>query len=485
MRPDAEHRDIEHRDTETTGTVHRGHLLHIAGAPSLAEARAHLVSIPHGALAVADDGTIRWAGALRDLPAPLRAWPVHGHDGRYLLPGFVDTHLHFPQTYCTDAYGGGRLLEWLERCVFPAEARFAEEAFAERAAEDFTRRRIAAGTTAAMVFGSAFSAAQDALFRATHRSGLRIVSGRGIQTTGPQAARALITGEADAIDLAAAEVARWHAADTADPATARLQVALVPRFPLSVTPATLARLGELYQDLRGRGVYVHSHLNEDNRPGIGEVDRVRSSFGVERYLDTYDGLFLPGSRRGGASLLGRRTVLAHAVHCADAELARMAETGTSIAHCPTSQLFLGSGTMPWRRTAAAGVTVALGSDIGAGDEWLIPRVLNDCFKVHLSEQGPASAALHPAELLFTATLAGARALDMEARFGNFDVGKDADFAVVEPDRWEPLAQVLAHGAAADDERDGTERTLFALLMGLREPAITSVWVQGRRAQLPR
>jgi len=467
------------------GAVHRGHLIHIAGAPGVTEARHHLVSIPDGALAVADDGTITWAGALRDLPASMRDWPVCGAAGRYLLPGFVDTHLHFPQTYCSDSYGGGQLLEWLERCVFPAEARLADPAFAEQVAADLTRRRIAAGTTAAMVFGSAFGPAQDALFDATARSGLRIVSGRGIQTTGPASAGGLITGEAEAVERAEAEVARWHAADTGDPATARLQVALVPRFSLSVTAMTLALLGELYEDLRKRGVYVHTHLNENNRPGTGEIDLVRNAYQVEHYLDTYDGRFLAGSRRGGSSLLGRRTILAHAVHCADAELARMAETGTSIAHCPTSQQFLGSGTMPWRRTTEAGVTVALGTDIGAGDEWLIPRVLNDCFKVHLSEPGPASAALHPAELLFTATLAGARALDMEARFGNFDPGKDADFVVVEPDRWEPLAQVLAHLASAGDERDATERMLFALLMGLREPAITSVWVQGRRAQLPR
>jgi guanine deaminase len=170
------------------------------------------------------------------------------------------------------------------------------------------------------------------------------------------------------------------------------------------------------------------------------------------------------------------------VHCTDGELARIAETGSSIAHCPTSQLFLGSGTMPWLRTTSAGVTVALGSDIGAGDEWLIPRVLNDCYKAHISEPGTASAALHPAELLYTATLAGARALDMEARFGNFDLGKDADFVVVEPDRWEPLAHALAYGTPDDA---GAERTVFRLLMGLREPAIAEVWVQGRRAQLPR
>jgi guanine deaminase len=473
------------RSRAGTGTVHRGHLIHITGAPVVTDARHHLVSIPDGALAVSDDGTISWAGPLRDLPEPMRGWPAHGGAGRYLLPGFVDTHLHFPQTYCTDSYGGGQLLEWLDRCVFPAEARLADPVFAGQVAADLTRRRIAAGTTAAMVFGSAFGPAQDALFEATARSGLRIVSGRGIQTTGPQSADGLITGEVEAVNLAEAEVARWHAADTGDPATARLQVALVPRFSLSVTAKTLALLGDLYEGLRGRGVYVHTHLNENNRPGTGEIDLVRAAYQVEHYLDTYDGRFLAGSRRGGASLLGRRTILAHAVHCADAELARMAETGTSIAHCPTSQQFLGSGTMPWRRTVAAGVTVALGTDIGAGDEWLIPRVLNDCFKVHLSESGTASAALHPAELLFTATLAGARALDMEARFGNFDPGKDADFVVIEPDRWEPLAQVLAHHKTARDQDDATDRMLFALLMGLREPAITSVWVQGRRAQLPR
>jgi len=120
----------------------------------------------------------------------------------------------------------------------------------------------------------------------------------------------------------------------------------------------------------------------------------------------------------------------------------MAETGTSISHCPTSQQFLGSGTMPWQRTVAAGVTISVGSDFGGGDEWLISRVLGDSFKVHISEAGDDSVALHPAELLFTGTLAGARALDMEDRGGNFDVGKEADFIVVDPSKWPPLAAAI-------------------------------------------
>lgn len=454
-------------------------------------AREHLVSLPDGALVTGPMGTIAWVGEFAELPAEFAELPVT--QAGFIVPGFVDTHAHFPQTYTTDAVGGGQLLEWLETCIFPAEAQLADPTFAAQVARDFTRARIQAGTTSALVFGSAFPHAQDSLFEETRRAGLRVVSGRGIQTVGSPATQPLLTSEADALRLAEDEIARWHAVDTGDPATALLQVALVPRFSLSVTPETLAGLGALYERVRADGVYFHSHLNENNRPVTGEIDAVKAVYGVETYLDTYDGLFLPGSTRGGASLLGRRSILAHAVHCTDAELARLAATGSSIAHCPTSQQFLGSGTMPWLRTIAAGVTVAIGTDVGAGDEWLVSRVLNDAYKTHLSEPGEAGVALDPAALLFTGTLAGARALDMEARYGNFDLGKDADFLLIDPAEWQPLARVLEHGirspagihvAAEADAPGPAEQTLFALLMGLREPAITGVYVQGRLVQAP-
>jgi guanine deaminase len=122
--------------------------------------------------------------------------------------------------------------------------------------------------------------------------------------------------------------------------------------------------------------------------------------------------------------------------------------------------------------------------VGAGDEWLISRVLNDAFKVHISEPDDASVSLHSAELLFTGTLAGARALDMEERFGNLDVGKDADFLLIDPERWEPLTMLLEGRVRADDEQTDTDRELFALLMGLREPAIAGVYVQGKRVVAP-
>lgn len=462
--------------------VYCGHIFHITGAPTVERAAEHLVSIPDGALVVGPDGRIAWLGELHELPPEHAAAPRTRAD--FLLPGFVDTHIHFPQSFSVDAYGGGQLLEWLDRCIFPAEARLADEAFAVAVAREFTRRRVAAGTTAALVFGSAFPGAQDALFEQTRAAGLRIVSGRGVQTTGPESSAPLQTGEERALELVEAEIERWHAADTGDARTALLQVAVVPRFSLAVTPRTLAGLGELYEGVRSRGVYFHSHLNENDRPGDGEIAAVLSGYGVRSYLDTYDGRFLSGSERGGRSLLGRRSVLAHAVHCQDGELSRMAETGTSIAHCPTSQLFLGSGTMPWRRTVAAGITVALGTDVGAGDEWLIPRVANDCYKAHLSEAGTAGIALHPAELLFSATLAGARALDMEERFGNLDQGKDADFVLVDAGSWEPLAASLRGAREGSDEEEAAVRILFSLLMSVREPAIAGVYVRGRRAVAP-
>jgi guanine deaminase len=241
-------------------------------------------------------------------------------------------------------------------------------------------------------------------------------------------------------------------------------------------------LGELYDEMRGRGVYLTTHLSENAGPHGGEVAAVRAAFGVERYLDVYDGRFLPGSGQGGSSLLGRRSVLAHAVHCGDDEFRRLAEAGSSVAHCPVSQMFLGSGTMPWIRARQAGVNVAVGSDIAAGDEWLIPRVLNAAFKAHADEPGDGAVMLHPAELLFAGTLAGARALDLEDRIGNLDAGKDADVVVVDPGGCPELAAAIEERTGHGDPREDGEALLFTLLMSAREPAIAGAYVRGRRLE---
>ncbi len=472
--------------------VHRGHIFHIAGRALVTSAAAHLEQFADGALVVDDSGVIVWCGDFSELPLEFATFPVEHHVGCFLLPGFIDTHMHFPQVWSADSYGGGQLLEWLNECIFPAESRLADPEFAHQAAVEWCDRMITAGTTMGLIFGSAFPHAQDSLFSVARERGLRLVSGRGIQTVGPDSASALLVSEADAIALTRAEIQKWHPLDAEERKHALQFVAVVPRFSLSVTRETLLALGELYDEYRDRGVYFTSHLSENARPGDGEIDAVKAHYSVENYLDTYDGKWLPGSQVGGKSFLGPRSVMAHAVHCSDAELARMAQTGTSIAHCPVSQLFLGSGTMPWKRTVASGVNIAMGSDIGGGDEWFMPQILNAAFKQHISERSivgvdPAplvddSVSLHPAELLFAGTLAGARALDLEDRIGNFDVGKEADFVVLDPSAWDMYDQSLRHRRRHADPFIDRDALLFTLLMMAREKALTKTYVRGRKLE---
>jgi guanine deaminase len=453
--------------------LHRGHLFHVSGSPGSGDARQALVHHADGGLLLDAEGMITWSGAWPDRPDTDAV--VVDHHGSFLLPGFVDTHLHFPQVHCVDAFGGGVLLDWLERVVFPAEARLADPGHGRRAAVQFCERLAAAGTTTALVFGSQFPAAQDALFEEAAARGLRLVLGRTMMTVGPPSAAALVTSEDDAIRLAVEEVERWHPA-VDDAARSLTRVALVPRFALSVTAQTLVRVAEVYEDLRDRGIYLTTHLSENDHPNGGEVAAVRAAFGVGRYLDVYDGCFAGG----GSSLLGRRSVFAHAVHCSDAEYARLAESGSSVAHCPVSQQFLGSGTMHWRRAVRSGVTVAMGSDIAAGDEWFMPRILNASFKAHISEPDGEDVALHPADLLFAGTLAGARALDLEDRIGNLDAGKDADFVVIDPGRCPDLHDLLEERPPREDPEEDRDALLFALLMGARESALAATYVRGRR-----
>ncbi len=470
-------------------TIHRGHIFHIAGAPIVTESAQALESYPDGALAVDASGLIVYCGNWNDRPASLASATVIAHTGCYIMPGFVDIHMHYPQVFCGDAFGGGQLLEWLHGCVFPSEALLANPQYARVAAVEWCDRMINSGTTMGLIFGSAHSYAQDCLFETARERGLRIVCGRTVETVAPEWSQQR-TSEEDAVRLVRAEIEKWHPLTPEARKDALQFVAIVPRFSLSVTARTMTALGELYAEYRDRGVYFTSHLNENARPKTGEVDTAKAMYKVDSYLDIYDGKCLPNSRVGGTSCLGKRSVLAHCVHCTDQELARLAETKSSIAHCPVSQFFLGSGTMPWRRTVAAGVNIGLGSDYGGGDEFFIPQILNACFKAHMSEGIPVgmdpyptdeqTIALHPAELLFTGTLAGARALDQEDRFGNFDVGKEADFVVLDPARCQTMGMTLKHMYTNPDPTRARDAHLFAVIMLARESAVRGTYVRGRR-----
>ncbi len=366
--------------------------------------------------------------------------------GGVLLPGFVDTHVHYPQVRAVGGLGMP-LLEWLERCALPEEARLAEPAYARGVAADFLAGLVGAGTTSAMVFGAHFAPAVDELFTAADASGLRITS--GLVVSDRVLRGDLLTTPGRAVEDSLALAARWHGTD-------RLRYAVTPRFSLSCTDEMLAACAAVLADVPG--AWFTSHVNE-NRAEIAEVEAL---FGGEHYVGTYD-------RHG---LLGERSVLAHDVHPRDEELGVLAARGASVAHCPTSNASLGSGLFPLRRHVEAGVHVALGSDVGGGTGFpLLKEGLQAYFAQALL--GDDGYALAPAHLLHLATSAGATALGLREEVGDLGVGQRFDAVLVRPRAGTTLDVGLRHASGPDDA--------VAKVFALGTPAdLEQVWVDGER-----
>jgi guanine deaminase len=393
---------------------------------------------------VVDDGLIT---ARTDFAAARNAHPdaevVDLRDG-VLLPGLIDTHVHLPQVRAI-GHLGKPLLEWLDQCALPEEARLGEPAYAEAVAGEFLTGLIAAGTTSAMVFGSHFAGAMDIFFSAAARAGLRVTS--GLVTSDRNLPESLLTDVDRSVAEGQALIDAWHG-------KGRLRYAVTPRFSFSAGPELLAAGGQLVAD--NPGIWVTSHLNEN----LDEVSGVAAIHPESRdYLDTYD----------RAGLLGRRTVLAHNVHPQDRELERMAEVGAVAAHCPTSNSALASGFFPLRRHLEAGVRVALGSDVGAGTGFnLLKEGVQSYFMQQLDPSG--GVALNSAHLLHLATAAGAEALELD-EVGDLSVGKRFDAVLVRPAAGEPLDVGIRHAA---DDGDA-----LATIFAMGTPAdIAEVWIDG-------
>jgi guanine deaminase len=427
-----------------TTTIHTGTLAHLRADPFTTGGALEI--IPGGALAVAADGRILAAGERGAVVAAHPERVLVDHGSNWLIPGLIDGHLHFPQFYATAAPGAD-LLDWLERSILPAELAFADTAFAVRTAERFVARLLAAGTTTAVVFGSQFPAATEALFEAAARTGLRLVAGLTLMDrAGPPA---LLQTVATAVE----GMERLIALCRDQP---RLHYALTPRYPLACSPGLMEACADLLH--RHPECYLQTHINEQPR----EVAAIRAAYPDRRdYLDVYD-------RYG---LIGPRTLLAHSIHSTPAELDRMAEARCAVCHCPTSNLYLGSGLFPLRRHVERGIPVAVGTDIGAGTEFSVWRELAEAFKVQRIQGESPSAA----ELLYLATLGGARALGLDEETGNLEPGKDADFMVLNTAEDPYLATRLRRSKNLEDQ-------LFALLHLAGESHVQATYVDGRRVE---
>jgi guanine deaminase len=424
-------------------TIYAGTIVDTPGDPFGGDPAGALAEV--GALCVSE-GVICARGTLAALAAEYPGEPVTRLDGGILVPGFIDTHVHFPQIRAIGGLGMP-LLDWLEQCALPEESKLAEVAYAREVAGEFLDGLLASGTTSALVFGSHFAPAMDELFGAAGQRGLNITSGLVLsdRILRPDLLNTPETALADSADL----IGRWHD-------RGRLRYAVTPRFSLSATDDML----DVCAQLLGKGVWFTSHINEN----VAEIATVAGLFpGARHYLDTY--------RRHG--LVTERSVFAHNVHPDDAELATLAEHGASVAHCPTSNCALGSGLFPLRRHVEHGVHIALGSDVGAGAGLFLPK---EALQAYFIQQllGADGLALTPVHLLYLATRAGALALGLDDRVGDFAVGKDFDAVWLRP---APSSTLAVNLRQASDVTDALAR-VFAL----STPAdVAAVWLRGQRA----
>lgn len=420
--------------------AYRAALVHCLDDPGRAGADA-VVHQADGLLLV-EDGHVAACGPWAELGSTLAAdVPVLHLPGRLLTPGFVDTHIHFPQIDMIGAFSG-QLLDWLEEKTFPAERAFAERAHADEAAQAFLAELLRNGTTTAMVFGSVHRASVEALFEAALARNMRLIAGKALMDRGPDGLRDSVeTGRAETDGL----IRDWSR-------RGRLGYAVTPRFALSSSPEQLAAAGEI---LRAHDhVWMQTHVAENPR----EAAAVAEAFPDSRdYLDVYD--------RFG--LVTGRSVFAHGVHMTDRSLHRMAAAGAAIAHCPTSNLFLGSGLFDLARAEAHGVTVGLGTDVGAGTSFSLLTTAAAACNVSQMKGSP----LDPLRAYYLATLGGARALGLEDRIGSFQVGREADFVALDPWSTPLLARRLA---GVTDLRE----ILFALMVLGDDRAVARTWVAG-------
>jgi guanine deaminase len=368
-----------------------------------------------------------------------------------VLPGFVDTHVHFPQVRMIGALGMP-LLEWLERSALPEEALLVDPGYATGVADDFLDGLAGAGTTTALVFGSHFATAVDVLFTQASRRGLRITS--GLVVSDRVLRSDLLTSPQKAYDEGRALAERWHQ-------VGRNRYAVIPRFSLSCTDEMLASCAALQADVEGS--YLTSHINEN----LAEVAAVRDLFdGCDDYLTSY-------SRYG---LVGSRSIYAHNVHATQDELRTLAKEDASVAHCPTSNSALGSGLFPLREHVEHGVRVGLGSDVGAGTGF---SLFKEGLQAYFMQQllGERGLPLTSAHLLYLATAAGAAALGLAEEVGTFSTGRQFDALWLRPTQGTTLAVGLRHASGPEDALART----FALATSAD---IEAVFVGGERLASP-
>lgn len=397
-------------------------------------------------LLIVEDGGVVEAGPASALLESLSA-DTHVEDlsGKLIVPGLIDCHVHYPQIDIIASYGE-QLLDWLNRYAFPGEMRFADEQYARDVAKIFVDELVSNGTTTALVFATVHAHSADAIFEAAAAKGMRLIAGKVLMDSNCPAE--LRDDPESAYRDSKTLIERWHGKD-------RLGYAITPRFALTSSEAQLEAAGRLAAEYPD--VWVHTHLAENH-------DEVRQIAKLFPWSDSYLAVY----ERFG--LLRERSVFAHCLHLQESECHLMAAKGGAAAHCPTSNMFLGSGLFDLRRLREASIRVGLGTDVGGGTSLSLLKTMREAYKVlHMQNQ-----PLPPGRAIYLATLGAAEALYLDDRIGNFAAGKEADFVVLDPAGTAVSAHRTSRTASISE-------LLFALIVLGDDRNIAATYLQGRRA----
>jgi guanine deaminase len=363
-----------------------------------------------------------------------------------LMAGFIDCHAHYPQTRIIASWGR-RLIDWLEGYTFPEEMRFADPAHAAAVARDYLDLTLANGITSAAVYCTTHPGSVNAIMEEAMARGVRLAAGKVLMDR--NAPEGLLDTPERAHDETKGLIARWHG-------TGRLEVAITPRFAPTSTPEQLAVAGALWAE--HPDCPMQTHLSEQPE----EIAWVRDLFPDARdYLDVYQthGLAGPGA------------IMGHAIHLTDRERAALRETGTGIAHCPTSNTFIGSGLFDM--DLAETIPVGLATDVGGGSSFSMLRTMAAAYEIAQLR----GSTLHPAQLLWLATQGSANVLRWGNRVGNLTEGREADIVALDLASTPVIAQRTARAETLWE-------AVFPTIMLGDDRAIKGVWVGGERVPLP-
>jgi guanine deaminase len=390
------------------------------------------------------DGKIAGRGTLAEMQALLPGAAVTDHGDKLITAGFVDAHVHYPQTAMIASWGK-RLIDWLNSYTFPEEMRFADRAYADEIANRYLDLTAAHGTTTVASYCTIHPESVDAIFTAAQERGARIVAGKTcMDRNAPDGLRDTAqTG----YDGSKALLEKWHGVD-------RLSYAITPRFSPTSTPEQLEAMGALWAE--NPDCLMQTHLSEQT----DEIEWVKGLFPDARdYLDTYEKF----------GLLGGRGLYGHAIYLEERERARLREHGAALIHCPTSNTFIGSGLFDMNGLMNEGQRIGLATDTGGGSSFSMLRTMAAAYEIGQLRGTP----LHAAELWWLATQGSATALRMDDKIGNIAEGMEADLVVVD------LASTPAIAQRSERAADLWEAIFPTIMMG-DDRAIAEVWINGKR-----